>query len=266
MDESIIEQKWKINSRLGEIGVKIRKYWQKDREHGEAMTIDEFHELGIISDEDVEFIKQNSITYNPPSTAATNANSHALWRYETGDGKPTVLLRRLVDIDRPDVTRVGTLNDLNNNILQFMESDSEKGRMLILPLQSVNSDEDNHGPSVSLINPTTEYELWFILKWNRDEEIADRIKHLARVHGLTKIREYKSPDQAEHLTKLNRLHGLEYKHNPAWGSGVWVIEFKMPRAKTKIVAICREFLKQGLNVGDDTTIRYTADGFRFRTE
>ncbi len=80
----------------------------------------------VISAEDYKFLIKNKIKYNPPSSAGPHDNYLSIFNRNNENGTTSHIAYNLVDTSAPNITKTGTLADLDHFVSEWYEYNSTK--------------------------------------------------------------------------------------------------------------------------------------------
>jgi len=215
-----------------EILAKTIGHLRKDKA-AQSLSLEELAARGVVSETDCEYLRKHNVHYKPPATAGPYQNSIALFTVEDSH-RSSHILHSLVDESQPDITRVGNVSNLAENLSIWFRFPSNSKHLTVfrdenLVYLCVSFYDNEFWDSAHLFSPHAEVG---------DEATFTAIRAICAEYGAVLDEDY---------TRM--------KHR--------FLSFLLPPDIGKIATICERVMRDVYKVAPDSPIRYTADGFRF---
>jgi hypothetical protein len=214
-----------------EILAKIIGHLRKDKA-AESSSLEELKACGVVGEADCEYLRKHNIHYKPPATAGPYQNFVALFTVEVTHGSSHIL-HSLVDESQPDITRVGNLSNLAENLSIWFHFPSDMKHLDV-------RDKNLLYLSVSFCNN----EFWDKTYLFSPHVEAGGEAQFAAIRAI--CTEYGAVLHGDHTSGKHRS-----------------VYFVLPSDLNSITRICDRTLREIFNITPDSPIRYYANGFRF---
>lgn len=216
-----------------EIFEKVVKFLKgnPDKNH---LSLKGFLEEGVINKDDYDFIVNNKIKYNPPTSAGPHDNYLSIFDRENEDGTSSHILYDLVDKTDPNIIKIGKLSDLNAYLAEWFEYSSAK-------------------KSLSLFK-NKEFYYFTLCYWDND--------YWDKQHAMLIDLPIKDVDTIKKFKTMMNSQNLSFKENTYQDS--LNLTVLLPSKLSLINKFSMDILTDIFLVPSDGIVNYTPDGFRFK--
>lgn len=221
-----------IRDALFKITHKVVLFFQQNPSK-DNLTLEGLVQEKVINDEDYQFIVKNKIKYNPPSSAGPCDNSFSVFDRNNKDGSSSHMLYTLVDASVPNITKAGTLSDLNQFISEWYGYNST--------IKSLNLLKGRNLYYFSL-------HYWDNEHWNKQHLLLTNFP----VDKIDEIEKFKQ------LLNDNDLRYREDTQQTISSFTVW-----LPPDLPFIKELSKKILVDVYQLSEKDVINFTPDGFRF---
>jgi hypothetical protein len=193
-------------------------------------------EEGVINKDDYDFIVNNKIKYNPPSSAGPHDNYLSIFDRENEDGTSSHILYDLVDKNDSKITKAGKISDLSGYLTEWFEYSSPKKSL------SLFKDKDFYYFSLCF---------WDNENWEKQ-------------HVMLIDLPQNDYDSIRKLKTMIKTHNMTYKQNIYQNS--LSLSVLLPPKLPLITKFSQDILTSIFLVPSDGVVNYTPDGFRFKVD
>jgi hypothetical protein len=198
------------------------------------LTLEGLLKENVITADDYEFLKNNKIKYNPPSSAGPHDNYLSIFDRKNENGTSSHILYDLVDKSDPSITKTGTLSNLNRFVSEWFRYNSAQ--------KSINLFKDDNLYYFSLCY------------WDND--------HWDKQHIMLIDFPVDSKDDIGKFKKLMKDNFLKYRENNYEKTLSFSVQ--LPSDLLAIEKLANEILLNIYQLSQKDIISYTPDGFRFK--